>query len=228
MIYMVTTYTPLIQRCKQIVGSFFILHYFVFNATLFWTEHLKMWSECIHYWMYERCSIIIKSSLGHRHHMRSHHIVKCTSFTPQSIITFNIIPDHTDARVPSWQELKKIQSPQKTGSCMCIHSQTAISTSSLLWNQWLPKHNFRSPNNNVDGLCTFQVKRQQQLVSNVCCVGLHCCAEGSHLYNTASEGHCSIRTTANEVAEMAVCKWLNGTVRWCQLWQHFYTCAKMG
>ena len=38
--------------------------------------------------------------------MRSHHTVECTSFIPLSIIIFNIIPDHTDAPVPSWQELK--------------------------------------------------------------------------------------------------------------------------
>jgi hypothetical protein len=40
----------------------------------------------------------------------------------------------------------KIPSQKKSGSCICNHSPTAISTSSLLWNWWPPKCCFRGPN----------------------------------------------------------------------------------
>lgn len=49
----------------------------------------------------------------------------------------NIVPENNDASVPSSYEFQTV-SQQKSGSCICKHSQTVISTTALLCN-WQPQ-----------------------------------------------------------------------------------------
>jgi len=57
----------------------------------------------------------------------------------------NTVPENNDAPVPSSYEFQTVPQ-QKSGSCICRHSQTAIATSALLCNWQPPKPCFSGSN----------------------------------------------------------------------------------
>ena len=90
---------------------------------------------------------------------------------------------------------------EKSGSCICTHSRTAISISSLLWNQQCPKCCFSGPDKwqsnrgrvkdyRVDGPQVTPEMTVTALMFDMCCVRLH----------VMLKGHTSRLTSRSQIA----------------------------
>jgi len=86
----------------------------------------------------------------------------------------HIFTEHTDVFVWSWHSCSRYQVRVSN------HSQTTTSTTSVMRNWRAPKCCLNCPNW-VEGLEVSSEMNATTLVSDVCCVGMHCHAEGSYL-----------------------------------------------
>jgi len=106
--------------------------------------------------------------------MRSHYN-KYRSFIPYKYYYFSTYSPSTlmclSYRGTSWS---------RNQVCIWNHSQTTTSTSSVLWNWRASKCCLNCPKW-VEGLEVSSETNATTLVSDVCCVGMHCHAEWSYL-----------------------------------------------
>jgi hypothetical protein len=95
---------------------------------------------------------------------------------------YNIVLENNDASVPSSYQFQTV-SQQKSGSCICKHSQTAISTSALLYNWQPPKHCFYGSNKWCHRVLTFSTTIQPHTAYTVAVISLETWWAIHHMMN---------------------------------------------
>ena len=117
----------------------------------------------------------------------------------------HLISKHRDAYVPSCHNFKKTVAVEI--GLVCSYSLwTAISTPLYLWNWWHSKCCcFSDPYSMVDGVQLPSETTATSHGSDMWCLGLYCCAEGSTHARDCFFGPLEHHT--NERVEMAVCEW---------------------